>query len=299
MAEPKYGGNNEGEIIPMDDKTLQERPLALRIIYKTLYSSKFNLRPVDKYSDSMNDLAFSLFENKEVLLMDQDNITCIATHHKFPVIFAACKNGDILVVWSQTMRVISYLYGARNNMTKIVISPSGDRVVGIDSHSNIIVWRFNLLQKKLHVEGYIKNSSTIDLCFVNDSSLFAVLTKDGVLLEDLLPGSTLNSTQVTETTGNWIFFLPLSQRCLIVNAKKRSLSVIDVITKANINDATLETTTAEITTCITNRLGTIVALGTQDGEVILVNTKTLEPVVTYHPFESAGIGSLGLKQTRS
>lgn len=289
--EPKYGGNNEGEVVPLDDKALQDRPLALRIIYKTLFSPKFNLRPIDKYSDSMIDLAFSLFESKEVLVMDQDNITCIATHHRFPVIFAACKNGDILVVWSQTMRVISYLYGARHAITKLVISPSGDRVLGIDVHNNIIVWRFNLLQKKIHVEGYIKNSSTMDICFLNDSSLFAVLTKDGIFLEDLLPGSTMTSTQLTEATGQWIFFLPAIQRCLIVNPKKRSLTVVEVAAGGFSSEQVIETVGGEITSCITNRLGSIAALGTLEGEVVLVNTKTLEPIVKYHPFESGNLGS--------
>lgn len=289
--EPKYGNYNEGEVVPLDDKSVAEKPLALRIIYKTLFSPKFNLQPIDKFSTSLNDLAFTLFESKEVLALDQDNVTCIATHAKFPIIFAACKNGDILAVWSQTMRVISYLYGARHPIIKIIISPSGDRVIGIDIHSNIIVWRFNLLIKKIQVEGYIKNNSTLDLCFVNDSSLFAVLTKDGVVLEDLLPGSTLKSTQLTEVTGNWIFFLPSTQRCLIVHAKKRALYLVDVVSKNPCGETVIEGSSGEITACITNRMGSIVALGTQDGEVILVNAKTLDPIIRYHPFEGGNIGS--------
>lgn len=231
--------------------------------------------------------------------MDQDNITCIAAHHRFPIIFAASKNGDILVVWSQTMRVISYLYGARHPMTKIVISPSGDRVIGIDVHNSIIVWRFNLLQKKIHVEGYIKNSSTVDLCFLNDSSLFAVLTKEGVYLEDLLPGSTLTSTQLTEATGQWIFFLPAIQRCLVVNPKKRSLTVVEIVARGVCNEQIIEDVGGEISCCITNRIGSIIALGTQEGEVVLVNTKTLEPIVKYHPFEGGNLGKLWLNQTKN
>lgn len=240
----------------------------------------------------MNDLTFSLFESKDVIQMDMDNLVCIVSHKTYPLIFAACRSGDILVIWSQTMRVISHLHGAKNYIVKIVISPSGDRVVGIDSHGHVIIWRFNLFSKKINVESYIKNGSAIDLCFVNDSSLFAVLSKDGVTLEDMLTGSTLASTLVSGVTGNWIHFLPKTQKLLVVNAKKRSLTLLDPIAKVTINESTIDTTTAEFTSSIVNRIGSVICLATQDGEVILSNGRSLTPIIAYRPFESNTLGTL-------
>lgn len=290
--------HNEGEITSIDDHALKDRPLPLRIIYKTLFNSKFKESPIDKFSSSMNDLAFSLFENKDVIQLDMENLACIAAHRTYPLIFAACRGGDILVIWSQTMRVIAHLHGAKNHIVKIVISPSGDRVVGIDSHGHVIIWRFNLLSKKINVESYIKNGSAMDLCFVNDSSLFAILSKEGVSLEDMLTGSTLASNHLTECSGNWIHFLPLTQRLLVVNAKRRFLCVIDPITKAIINENSIDCTTSELTCSITNKVGSVVCLGTQEGEVILVNARSLSPIITYHPFESNTLGNLGLMKDR-
>jgi WD40 repeat protein len=282
----------------MDDKALMDRPLSLRIMYKTLFNSTFSKTPLDKFTTSMNDLAFTLFENKEVINQEVDNVTCIATHKNFPLIFAATKSGDIWVIWSQTMRVISHLHGARHPILKIIISPSGDRVLGIDSNGHVIIWRFNLLQKRIHVETFTKSGNTIDACFVNDSSLFAVLNKESVALEDLLTGSTLSSSHIADITGNWIFFLPATQKLLIVNAKKRQLTLLDPVSKAIMNDYYMDSTTTELAACITNKSGSVVCVGTQEGEVVLLNGRSLSVIITYHPFESAQLGNIQSLQRR-
>ena len=280
----KYGGNLDAEIKPIEETELLNKPMAVKILYKILFSPKFEHKAIDKYSTTTANLAFKLFETKEVLQVDQDNVSTILAHDKYPILFVAIKSGDICVIWSQTMKVISVLHGARHALVKLCLSPSGDRVVAIDSHGNILVWRFNLSSKRQLVQSGFKNGTIQDVTFLNDSSLFVVLTKDSLMLCDVLIGGSEPSVTICEANANLVFFLPMLQLCVLINQKRRRVWTVNVVEKQTTNEAVYDSY-GEFTAAVPNRQGNVICVGTQDGEVLIIRARNMELVAVYKPLE--------------
>ena len=267
----------------------------MKILYKTLFGSKFDPPPINKYSNAIEDLTFSLFETKEIIQSDQESINCITAHERYPLIFASNRNGEVMVIWSQTMKVISLLVGAKHPLMKIHLSPSGDRVVAIDSNNNIEVWRFNLLSKRINHQMSIKSRTVYDISFLNDSSMFLVLTKETLVLYDLLTYSSSDfeaPNVIAEIQAHFLFYLPAYQLCILINSKKKKLTTVDISSKQVRNENAFDSSVGEFVSSIINRLGTVLCVGTLDGEVILFNTKTLEQIIIYRPFEKEQMGRL-------
>lgn len=264
--------------------------MCLKILYKTLYGSKFEDHPINKYSNAMENLTFSIFESKDAIQLDQENISSLATHERYPLIFAASRSGDILVIWTQTMQVISVLTGVKHPIVKIQLSPSGDRVVAIDSNSNIDIWRFNLLSRKIKKQVTIKSRTIYDISFINDSSMFVVLTKDNLVLFDLLTYNLDSPEVICEIQANSLFYLPAHQLCLAINLKRKKLMTVDISNRQLRNENSFDSSVGEFTICIINKLGTVLCVGTSEGEVLLVDSKTLEQIILYRPFDRDQIG---------
>jgi hypothetical protein len=280
----KYGSSLDGEIKPISEVELSTKPTPIKILYKTLFGPKFDHRSIDKFSGSLEDLAFKLFETKEVIQIDQDQVTCIQAHDKYPLLLVALKGGDICVVWTQTLRVISVLHGAKHAIVKIIVSPSGDRILCIDSHANILVWRFNLFSKKQLVQTGYKSGSVVDVTFMNDSSIFAVLTKDNLIYCDLLSGNPELSQVICDANAQTVHFLPSSQLCVLVNQKRRRVWTVDPLDKQIKNETILDKI-GEISAVTLNRQCNLICVGTQDGEVTILSSNNLEIVGEYRLFE--------------
>lgn len=127
------GHFGEDQIIFLDEQSLACKPLALRVLYNTLFSKQSNKQnALSTKKVDWNQLSSVIFQRKDSLNFDYAEIQTICAHHIFPVILAA-KKSSILVIWNKTMTAVGELQGGRYTYNGITLNNNGDKVVGIDS----------------------------------------------------------------------------------------------------------------------------------------------------------------------
>lgn len=278
------GTQGEGDVAKIGEKALNDRPLPLRIVYNTLFHAKFNKNIIESSEYFVADFSFNLLEHKEVLHLDTEGVTTMTAHPGHPLLFVGTKQGDVLVLWPQTMKVIQILEGAKQAIQALVLSNTGDRIAAIDASANVLVWRFNLLAKRIKHTTYFKNANAQDFLYLNDSSALAVLTKDTLMIKDLLLGSSTTVSVASDFGGTNVVYSAAYQRILVLNLKKKKVLTIPVNSLQTSDEATIEYG-GELTAHVSNKEGTVICYGTQEGEVLIYKTKTMEQISVCKPFE--------------
>ena len=187
--------------------------------------------------------------------------------------------GTIAIIYSKTMTVIGKLRGNKSSIQKIKINKEGDRVLGIDSSGYINIWRFNLLTKNSTPSIVLKGLDAVDAVFTSNGSNIAILTKEYLLSYDLLRFDTdkkkiLANNKISSVQGgSKIEFLPTLGCCLVFAPKRDRVHLFNMQEKAEINSIRIKD--SEITTFCVNSLGTMFALGFNDGYVRTYHSRSM------------------------
>lgn len=192
---------------------------------------------------------------------------------------------SILIIYSKTMTAVAELTSGNSEIIKIVINNLGDRVIAIDSKGSLYVWRFNLLLIKQRPSIILKKIDAVDACFTTNSSSIAILTKNCLYHYDLLKShkSDINEFKVEVVSGGTAMkYLPKYKRCVVVLGKKGRVEIYDFEEKLRVDS--LDTGNRDVTSCEVNELGTVFALGYNDGVIEFYKSKGMTLMNTFEPF---------------
>lgn len=241
---------------------------------------------------SWNQLSYVLFEDKETIGFNLNNVSCSETHPNFPIIFAG-KKGSIQVVYSKTMASIGTLESGSRTISRIIVNYSGDRIIGIDSEGGFYIWNFNLLDTSIEPMIKIEDLHAIDACFISNSSRCLISTRKNLYLYDIF--EELNTkkelkakSKIEKLPGiTKLLFLPFYNSVIVIIGKHSKICKYELTNKMKEGEIIIDES-SEILSGVTNSLGTQFAVGLSDGRIFIYNSRSMEMMNEFRPFEREG-----------
>lgn len=224
-----------------------------------------------------------------MLSYDLSELKCAATHPTFPLIFAGTKS-KVLVIYSKTMAVTATLEAAKRSVVQVVINNSGDRIAGIDNNGDFFFWRFNLLSKKFSPKIHLSFMECTSLCFMSDSSRVLLSSNKKLYVLDTLAQNItkeqLNSKSVLD--GNLrgitsVLYSPYLKDGIAILGKKGELASYSLENMMQLKEVSVGDN-LEITSSVSNKIGTMIAVGLSDGRIMVYTFQGLTKVSEFDPF---------------